>query len=79
MKDIEEFIKIIGEKQDKSTGDWIYTIEMDENIYEKLEETLRKEGKTVEEYFEEQIILAAMHPDKFKRLIQKEHDRNKVE
>lgn len=75
MKDIEEFIKIIGEKQDKSTGDWIYTIEMDENIYEKLEKTLRKEGKTVEEYFEEQIILAVKYPDKFKRLIQEEQEQ----
>lgn len=75
MKDTEEFIKIIGEKQDKSTGDWIYTIEMNESIYERLEEALRKEGKTVEEYFEEQIILAAMHPDEFKRLIQKEQEQ----
>ena len=75
MKDTEEFIKIIGEKQDKSTGDWIYTIEMNEDIYERLEETLRKEGKTVEEYFEEQIILAVEHPDKFKRLIQKEQEQ----
>ena len=75
MKDTEEFIKIIGEKQDKSTGDWIYTIEMNEDIYERLEEALRKEGKTVEEYFEEQIILAAMHPDEFKRLIQKEQEQ----
>lgn len=77
MKDIEEFIKIIGEKQDKQTGDWIYTIEMDENIYGRLEETLRKEGKTVSEYFEEQLILAAMHPDEFKRLVQKEQDVKK--
>lgn len=75
MKDTEEFIKIIGEKQDKSTGDWVYTIEMNESIYERLEEALRKEGKTVEEYFEEQIILAAMHPDEFKRLIQKEQEQ----
>lgn len=75
MKDTEEFIKIIGEEQDKSTGDWIYTIEMNENIYERLEETLRKEGKTVSEYFEEQIISAAKHPDKFKRLIQKEQEQ----
>lgn len=75
MKDTEEFIKIIGEKQDKSTGDWVYTIEMNEDIYERLEEALRKEGKTVEEYFEEQIILAAMHPDEFKRLIQKEQEQ----
>lgn len=75
MKDTEEFIKIIGEKQDKSTGDWIYTIEMNENIYERLEETLRKEGKTVSEYFEEQIISAVEHPDKFKRLIQKEQEQ----
>ena len=75
MKDTEEFIEIIGEKQDKSTGDWVYTIEMNESIYERLEEALRKEGKTVEEYFEEQIILAAMHPDEFKRLIQKEQEQ----
>lgn len=75
MKDTEEFIKIIGEKQDKSTGDWVYTIEMNEDIYERLEEALRKEGKTVEEYFEEQIILAATHPDEFKRLIQKEQEQ----
>ena len=75
MKDTEEFIKIIGEKQDKSTGDWVYTIEMNESIYERLEEALRKEEKTVEEYFEEQIILAAMHPDEFKRLIQKEQEQ----
>ena len=75
MKDTEEFIKIIGEKQDTSTGDWIYTIEMNESIYERLEEALRKEGKTVEEYFEEQIILAAMHPDEFKRIIQKEQEQ----
>ena len=75
MKDTEEFIKIIGEKQDKSTGDWIYTIEMNEDIYERLEETLRKEGKTVSEYFEEQITLAVEHPDKFKRLIQKEQEQ----
>ena len=75
MKETEEFIKIIGEKQDKSTGDWVYTIEMNESIYERLEEALRKEGKTVEEYFEEQIILAAMHPDEFKRLIQKEQEQ----
>ena len=75
MKDTEEFIKIIGEKQDKSTGDWVYTIEMNEDIYERLEEALRKEGKTVEEYFEEQIILAAMHPDEFNRLIQKEQEQ----
>ena len=75
MKDTEEFIKIIGEKQDKSTGDWVYTIEMNESIYERLEEALRKEGKTVEEYFEEQIILAAMHPDEFKSLIHKEQEQ----
>lgn len=75
MKDTEEFIKIIGEKQDKSTGDWIYTIEMDENIYKRLEETLRQEGKTVSEYFEEQIILAAMYPDEFERLVQKEQEQ----
>lgn len=75
MEDTEEFIKIIGEKQDKSTGDWVYTIEMNEDIYERLEKTLRKEGKTVSEYFEEQIILAAMHPDKFKRLVQKEQEQ----
>ena len=74
MKDTEEFIKIVGEKQDKQTGDWVYTIEMDEAIYERLEKTLRQEGKTVSEYFEEQIILAAKHPDKFKRLVQKEQD-----
>ena len=48
---------------------------MNEDIYERLEEALRKEGKTVEEYFEEQIILAAMHPDEFKRLIQKEQEQ----
>lgn len=75
MKDTEDFIKIIGEKQDKSTGDWVYTIEMNENIYERLEETLRKEGKTVSEYFEEQIILAAMRPDEFKRLVQKDQEQ----
>ena len=75
MKDTEEFIKIIDEKQDKSTGDWVYTIEMNESIYERLEETLRKEGKTVSEYFEEQIISAVKHPDKFKRLIQKEQEQ----
>lgn len=74
MNNNEEFIKIIGEKQDKSTGDWIYTIEMNENIYERLEETLRKEGKTVSEYFEEQIILAVEHPDEFERLAQKEKE-----
>lgn len=75
MKDIEEFIKIIGEKQDKQTGDWMYTIEMSEDIYEKLEKTLRKEGKTVSEYFEEQVILAALHPEEFKSLVEKEQEQ----
>lgn len=74
MKSIDdrEIVKIIDEKQDKQTGDWIYTIEMDADIYEKLEKVLSLEGKTVSKYFEEQMIWAVEHPDEFKSMINKD-------